>query len=153
VTINWNDPKAKISKYFTVKEATLLPRWGICHQPTETEKAAILRLAAKMDRVREMLAVPISIHVWIRPKKVNCPGSARHGQDYNFEVGGAKASAHTVGSGVDWDAKGMTCDRVREMLKSKLADLGLCMEDTPGSNWVHTDDFPPRGNTGRFFKP
>ena len=38
---------SKISKYFTWKEALLLPSWGICHEPTEEEKAAIIKMAKK----------------------------------------------------------------------------------------------------------
>lgn len=169
--INWNDRKAKVSKYFTVHEATFLPSWNTYHLPSEEEKANIVKMALAMDKVRDLLG-PISVHIWIRPKKANTPSSfdpkavkiaaadpkravkekALAELDYNTFIGGAKQSPHIRGLGVDWHAQ-VTCDEARAKLLPKLEELGMCMEDLPGSNWVHTDILGPRGNTGRFFKP
>lgn len=149
--INWLDPKAKISKYFTVKEALYLPSWQVMHIPSESEKANILKMAAKMDRVRELMNnFPISVHVWIRPV-LNQPGHPKHGQDYNTFIKGAKNSAHKTGEAVDWSIKGEDCDKLRIALLIKLEELELRMEDLPGSNWIHLDCRPVVGK--RFFKP
>lgn len=150
--INWNDEKAKISRYFTVHEALWLPSWRVYHEPSEEEKDNILELAVKMDKVRDFLQAPISVHVWMRPDFLNAPGHSKHGQDYNAFVKGAPRSAHKLGKAVDWSVPGVSCDLVRSKLLPKLEEFGLCMEDLPGSNWVHADCMPPRKG-GRFFKP
>lgn len=150
--INWLDPKAKISKYFTVHEALWLPSWSVYHIPSDLEKASILKLAKAMDNVRELIDNSIVVHVWIRPLSLNSPGHPRHGQNYNAFVKGAPGSAHRYGKAVDWSSPGISCDELRSKILPKLAEFNLCMEDLPGSNWVHNDTFLPR-KTGRFFKP
>lgn len=136
--IDWTNLKAPISKWFTVKDALWLPSWKALHIPTEEEKANILKMAQTMDKIREFLASPISIHCWLRPM-LNCPGHANHGQDYNAFVKGAKASKHKSGLAVDWSAKGKTCDQVRTQLIPQLEAFGIRVEKLDGSNWVHTD--------------
>lgn len=166
--LDWTNPKHKISDHFTVYEALWLPSWGVMHQPSEAEKEEILKLAQKMDRIRNMLNRPIKVHVWMRPK-LNCLGHEKHGEDYNRfvyeriwkrqgktpkQIKKLKEanSAHKYGMGVDWHAKGKKhkCDEVRKTLKPLLADLGLRMEDRKGSNWIHNDSRPP-GSSGRYF--
>ena len=169
--IDWTNPAAKISKYFTVREALWLPSWRVMHVPSEAEKASIVKTALSMDKVRDFLGTAISVSVWIRPKKLNCPGfdpksikisptdpkreakqKALDALDYNSFIGGAASSAHITGCAVDWTTKG-TCDQARAKLKPKLDEFDLCMEDLPGATWVHNDTLPPRDQTGRFFKP
>ncbi len=151
-SIDWNNPKAKISKHFTVHEALWLPSWSVYHTPSEVEKASILRLASAMDKVRDLIEAPIRVHVWIRPVRLNAPSHSMHGQNYNAFVKGASSSAHRYGKAVDWSSSGISCDELRSKLVSKLEEFKLCMEDLPGSSWVHNDAFLPR-KTGRFFKP
>lgn len=151
--VNWSNPSDKISKYFTVKEACWLPSWGIMHVPSEAEKANIMKMAAIMDVIREKVGKPISVHCWIRPTSVNCPGSAHHGGNYNLAIGStALHSAHIIGKAVDWDC-GTNCDDVRTLLAPQLEAMGLRMEKMPGGNWVHNDcaDVPPGGV--RYFIP
>src|SRR5690606_2816239 len=105
-----------------------------------------------MERVREVLGTPITVHCWIRPMAVNCPGSRYHGRDYNAAVGGSKNSPHITGAAVDWHSTD-PCDLIRAKLKPRLEQLEICVENLPGSNWVHVDTYPPRRNTGRFFRP
>lgn len=152
ISIDWSNPKAKISKHFTVHEALWLPSWSVYHAPSELEKASILQLASAMDRVRDFIGSPIRVHVWIRPSSLNSPGHPMHGQNYNAFVKGAPGSAHRYGKGIDWSSPGVSCDDLRAKLLPKLEEFKLCMEDLPGSNWVHNDTFLPR-KTGRFFKP
>lgn len=151
MTINWLDPKAKISKYFTVKEALWLPSWQVMHTPSDTEKDNIVKMAQAMDLVRDFIDSPISIHVWIRPSTVNAPGSAHDQQDYNAFIKGAKSSSHRLGRAVDWSCKGQDCDDVRAKLEPKLEEFGLRMEKLLGSSWVHLDNMPVISN--RYFKP
>ena len=53
--MDWTNPKTKISKYFTVHEATYLPSWKIYHTPSEAEKTEIVKLAQVMDIIRERI--------------------------------------------------------------------------------------------------
>ena len=151
---DWNDPKSKISKYFSVHDATFLPSWQIHHTPSAEERVNILATAVKMDCVREFLGAPISVHVWIRPAAVNCPGDSRSGQDYNAFVKGAQKSTHLVGKAVDWSVVGKRsaaeCAEIRTKLLSKLEEFGIRMEDING-NWIHVDTGAVINK--RFFKP
>lgn len=151
--IKWDDPKSKISKYFTVHEALYLPSWELHHIPSEQEKAAIINMAQKMDLVREYLGNAIIVHCWIRPKSVNQPKSARyHLKNYNAACGGAPGSAHMEGIAVDFHVAKMTCDEARHLLVSKLDEFKIRMEDISG-NWVHVDMRNPAPKKSRFFKP
>lgn len=166
VEINWLDPKAKVSKYFTVKEALWLPSWNCLHSPTEEEKANIIKMGAKMDIVREFLGKPINTHCWLRPGKVNCSTfdpktiktndpikqAALDALDYNAFVKGAKRSAHKFALGVDFDC-GEDCSETRKKLLAKLEAFDMRMEDIEGP-WVHLDIYPKETSGGvRFFKP
>jgi hypothetical protein len=141
-TIDWTNPAQKISKYFTVREATYLPSWGKYHMPGPLEQSNIVILASKMDKVRELFDQPIEVHCWLRPV------------DYNKYVGGAKKSMHISGGAVDFHVKGVTCSHVRDKLDQAFLDsVGLRREDNPQGNWVHIDlkEVPPGGS--RIFKP
>lgn len=144
--INWSDKKAKISKYFTVAEATFLPRLGIYHTPNDQEKAYILDLAARMDKVRELLNKPITVNVWIRPTVIKDGKTV----DYNALVGGAKNSSHKVGAACDVVVKGMAAQKVRDALKDHLEALGLYMEDDV--SWCHFQSRPTKSGK-HIFKP
>lgn len=150
--IDWSDPKAPISKFFTVKEALYLPAWEAMHVPSEEEKREILKTAQKMDLIREYLEQPISVHCWIRPKCANVPKSKWDKKNYNAFVGGAPGSAHPEGKAVDWHASKMTCAEIRQLLVPKLKDFDIRMEDVDG-NWVHIDTRQPAPRKSRFFKP
>jgi hypothetical protein len=151
--IDWSKPESKIGKYFTVKEALFLPSWGVLHIPNDIEKAAILRMAEKMDVIREYLERPIHVTCWIRPKVVNCPNHPGYnGKNYNAAVGGAFKSAHIEGIAVDFTVSAITASDVRFLLKDKLEEFQIRMENHHG-NWTHVDlrDVPPGGS--RYFKP
>lgn len=153
--IDWNDPKAKISKYFTVKEALLLSSINTLHLPSEEEKANIIALAEKMDKVREFLGKGIIVHCWIRPTSVNCTDPKYQGFDYNSYIGSkAKKSAHVLGKAIDFHVAGYEnsygCDAMRTLLIPKLEEWGMRMEDINGS-WIHMDIAEVKSQ--RFFKP
>lgn len=152
-TINWLDPKAKVTENFTVRELCWLPSWGIMHQPNEEEQANLLKLANKMEEIREFIGKAINVHVAIRPSSVNCPGSGYHGRNYNSSVGGAPNSAHQKGLAMDLNFYSMTCDEARYILERELIKFDLYMERKPGSSWVHLnlEDGVKRSN--RYFIP
>jgi hypothetical protein len=139
--IDWTDPKCMVSKYFTVRECLWLPSWQVMHIPSESEKANILKQAAKMDLIREFLGVPITVHCWIRPI-LNNPASVHDKEDYNALVKGARNSEHKVGLATDYDAHGLNCDDVRTKLEPKLEEWGIRMERMPGGKWIHNDCAP-----------
>jgi len=150
-TIDWSDPKCKISKHFTVKEATYLPSWKCYHTVSESEKEEILKLAKIMDTIRERIGKPIAVHVWIRPKKANCPGHERDGQDYNLFIGStSKKSSHIIGAAVDFHVTGVSdFNALRQKILPWLEELCIRMENQQG-NWVHIDT--RKKGFSRFFK-
>lgn len=150
-TTNWEDPESQISKYFKVKEALYLPKFNCLHIPSEEEKSNILKQAEKMDLIRDLFNLPITIHVWIRPI-LNNKDSEHHGEDYNILVGGATKSSHKIGLACDFHVKDLTCDEVRIKLEPMLEKYNIRMEDNPGSNWVHVDSQQPPLGGRRYFK-
>lgn len=148
--MNIND---KISNHFTLNEATYLPRWDTHHIPSDQELENIKRTALTMDKIRDMFGASCNVHCWIRPECLNNPDSPHNGDSYNHLVGGAPKSQHRFGLAVDFDITGMGCDEVRSALLPKLEELGIRMENKPGSNWVHIDlgEVLPGGH--RFFIP
>ena len=151
MNINWQNPDCAISKYFKVREALLLPKFGIMHVPNEQEQWNIYFLAGKLDIVREYIGRPIQVHCFIRPVKINAPGTPYHEQNYNQLVGGAQNSAHIYGNACDFNFEGRDtaegCQEMRDLLIPKLADFGLRMEDRIGP-WLHMDrnKVPAGGN-------
>lgn len=141
-SIDWSEPSCKISKYFTVKDAIFLERWGRLAREsdglTEQIKRNIHKMAnEKMDMLRELIGRAIYIKSWFRSSA------------YNVLIGGAKFSMHMTGFAVDWwadmdgdgDRDGFDCDRLKEfLLKKGLQVLGLRMEDNgKGATWIHND--------------
>lgn len=85
--VNWNNPHAKVSLYFTVGEVTQ-------HDPrripkTDLVKKNVLFLAAKLDIIRVAWGHPIGVTSWYRPPHIN------------KAVGGVANSQHINGSAVD----------------------------------------------------
>lgn len=174
--IDWSNPSAKITPRFSVKEALLLPSWGVMHVPTEEEKNAIHAIALGVGKAADILEaalgrkVIISVHAWMRPEKANCPGSQWDGKDYNryiyetqvwkgltsAQIAEKKVpkSPHRTGHAIDFHIVGFEgkegCAKIREMIGPHLEALNLRMEDISGG-WVHLDDMPVVNK--RFFKP
>lgn len=176
LVVDWNDPASKISKHFTVKEATYLNSWHVFHKPTDDQKTAILEIANDMDVICEILekslqkAVSVNVHAWMRPDKAICPGTPYDGQDYNKWIYwnqvwtsltlAQKAekhvpmSPHRTGHAVDFHIVGFEgaegCAKIRQLVLPHLEEIGLRMEDITGG-WVHLDNLPAVHQ--RFFKP
>lgn len=87
VNIDWRNPSQKISKYFTVREVT---KGELARVPTDkTVINNILKLATKLDDIREQWGKPIGVTSWYRPTAIN------------RAVGGARGSQHINGSAAD----------------------------------------------------
>jgi hypothetical protein len=159
--IDWTDPNAEISRYFTVKNAIWLPQWNRLANPeqdslTQDSKDALVKLFTEvMDPVRELIGKPIKVHVAFRSP------------EYNVLIGGARMSIHmarkyedgSLVAACDWSADmgkgspGANCDELKSILTPKLEELGVRMENNgQGATWIHLDNRKP-GPGGRFFKP
>ena len=149
--INWDDPEAKVSRHFTVRDAIWLPQWN--RYAVEADgldghaKLALERIFDRLDLVRDLLGVPLVIHCAFRPLK------------YNQLVRGSATSAHVARmwqgghiAAVDFSPQGMSCDAARELIEPELAPINIRMENLPGSDWIHIDN-RPHGPSGRYFAP
>lgn len=156
--IDWTDPKAKISKYFTVGEAIMLREWNRLANESdglnEHVKTQLTRIFnEQMDWIREFLNRPVFIKSAYRPKQ------------YNISIGGAAKSAHMCEEGYaavdfwcdvdgDGDKDGEDCDKIKELLMPKLEERNVRMEDNgKGARWIHIDNKPLPIGGNRFFKP
>jgi putative chitinase len=87
IDIDWNNPRGKVSRYFSVIEVTKndprrLPR-------SEQVMNAIFQLGKELDKVREEWGSPILVTSWYRPAEVNTA------------VGGSTHSQHLTGGAAD----------------------------------------------------
>lgn len=151
--INWADPKHKISRHFTVKEAIWLDKWGRLATEadglTERVKGNLVKFfTEKADPVREILGYAMFSKSCFRPGP------------YNTLIGGARLSCHKceeewcaldfwVDADGDGDKDGKDCDAIKDQLRPHLSRLGIRMElNGKGALWVHIDNkpVPPGGN-------
>ncbi len=86
-SIDWSNPKTKISKYFTVYEVTKGSSERIPTDPSIQQN--IIDLAQKLDQLREAWGSPIGIRSWYRPPSINAA------------VGGHPNSYHISGKAAD----------------------------------------------------
>jgi len=125
-------------------EALALREWGWSTYPSDTQKENIIDIAKRLQQIRDHFKRAIHVRSWLRPIQ------------YNIAIGGAELSAHLDGKAVDFTVDGYQgiggADSVRSQLERSLCDLGLRMEKTPGSSWIHIDTKEP-GLTGRYFTP
>ncbi|MEM9216641.1 MAG: D-Ala-D-Ala carboxypeptidase family metallohydrolase [Cyanobacteria bacterium P01_F01_bin.150] len=97
--VDWTDWSAPVSKYFTVGEVTNLstkriPKddWDPFRRqsmPAKDIKQNIVRVARKVDDVREWWGGPLAVTSWLRPWQINI-------------AIGSKAPNHPYGYGVDF---------------------------------------------------
>ncbi len=140
---DWGDRFSHITPNFTVYEACWLPSVSCLYFPTYDERQNLTRLCKVLEKIRALLGKPINVHCMIRPPFYNSLPA----------IGGSEKSYHIPGMACDFRVVGMKCDEVREVLRKHAEELGICIEDRPGSPWVHIDTGLARPNGGRFFKP
>lgn len=161
------DLTKNITPHFTWREALWLPSWrraaseqDILSHGGQKLLDELVATFTMLEKVRVLLGnKSITIHCAFRPA------------DYNAAIGGAKRSAHVEGMAVDFSADvtddrvrdGKDCDKIREILLPKLAELGVRMENNGkdskfaavkgqvGAGWVHLDRRPVASDAARFF--
>lgn len=123
-SIDWNNPKSKVSKYFTVGEVTNNDSRRI--PQSDSIKANIIELAKELDVVREQWGGPIRVTSWYRPAAIN------------RAVGGASRSQHITGRAVDISPIGKDIYKFQSWLdKSAWSDKALGYGAKRG--FVHLD--------------
>ena len=116
----------KISKYFTLKEATYsstAKKYGIKNIPSNSEYKNIVYTANRMDEVRKALKARVYITSWYRNKKVN------------KRVKGSTDSYHRNGLAVDFKIKGKAKYINNKLSKAKISYDQLIYY--PKQNRVH----------------
>lgn len=88
MSINWLNPRERISKHFIVAEVTQNDSRRVPISKSFEEKN-ILFIAKKLDVIRDIWGSAIGVTSWYRPPRVNA------------EVGGVPNSQHIKGSAVD----------------------------------------------------
>lgn len=147
MSINWDNPDDKVSNHFSVRETLYLPIWNRMANESDglddTVKANLITLCGKLDQLRDVLAMPINVHVTYRPSA------------YNALIKGAPNSYHVQGLAMDFNVVGQDCEDTRQyILSNKVLELlNMRMEDNGTSApWIHLDcGWEPGKN--RFFKP
>jgi len=130
----------KVSKRFYLSDALYLRRWKI-HAVPHSRKVLnnIFEIGIVIDMIEDILGEKIIINSWYRPDV------------YNRLIGGARYSVHRYGGALDFKGTKSSPDEIRKKLKPFLLEIGIRMENLPGSSWVHVDIKKPKKN--RFFKP
>jgi uncharacterized protein YcbK (DUF882 family) len=124
--IDWNNPNAKVSNFFTVGEVTQGDRRRIPTAGSQVEKN-IIRLAAELDKIRQKWGRPIGVTSWYRPTAVNA------------EVGGVSNSQHINGSAVDVYDMGGREREFEEFLDREWGDRALGYGVASGRGFTHLD--------------
>lgn len=155
------DPKEKISKFFTYKDALWLPEENRMATEADGVTPEILEclkhLFAKMDVVREYFGKPIRVHITFRTmqyhlnlyKQINAKRVAKGLPEVRVPMG----SGHLKGKATDFDVMGMSCDdaKAKILADKKLDEWNMRMENNgKGASWVHLDELPV-GPSGRYF--
>ena len=102
----------KISKYFTLREATYsrtAKKYGIKNTPSSSEYKNIVYTASRMDEVRKALRTQVYVTSWYRNKKVN------------RKVKGSSDSYHREGLAVDFKIKGKAKYIRKKLDKAKIS--------------------------------
>ena len=124
--IDWNNPRAKVSQFFTVAEVTQSDRRRIPERGSVVE-ANIIRIATELDIIRTKWGKPIGVTSWYRPYLVNA------------EVGGVQNSQHILGSAVDvYDLSGDDI-RFENFLDQAWGNRALGYGVASGRGFTHLD--------------
>jgi len=140
------DPAAKISQFFTFREALWLPSWGRLADDndglTDDAIGRLKNLFFKMDIVRGYFGQPIVVHCAYRPL------------EYNALVKGARNSPHLFGDAVDFHIENVSCDDAKQNILDNrmLSTWGMRMERGT-TDWIHLDQRPVPEGGNRYFNP
>lgn len=143
ISFDTSDSILPDTSFFNWGEALYLPSANVFHSPTQEEIAEVIKTAVKLTKIRQLVGKPIKVSCWVRPNKVNAPGTDWHGKDYNAFVNGAKSSCHIKGQAVDFQVVGMTVDEFYTFMKGKWTQVELAAENNgskQGRNWIHVQN-------------
>jgi hypothetical protein len=115
-----------LSNHFTLEELThseIGERKGLDNTPNATETANLVRTAALLEQVRELLGKPIMINSAYRSKAVN------------DAVGSKDSSQHRIGCAVDIRIPGMTPKQVVEAIIA--SDIPYDQVIREFDSWTH----------------
>lgn len=107
--------------------------------------------------IREyVLKVPMKVNDWMTGGKFSQRG-LRHNMSAEIrkytDKGKQYMSAHALGKGVDFDAKGMTAEQARNAIQAKAKQLPHPIRLEEGVTWVHLDIYnDDEKNRVKFFK-
>lgn len=133
-SINWSDYNSPVSKYFSVGEVT---QWDSRRIPTRDNiKANILKLAKRLDAIREAWGSGIGVTSWYRPASpINV----------NAQVGGVRKSSHIQGFAVDiYPINGQTAKFERWLDIEQWPHNPLGYGQRSGRGFTHIDLRPNR---------
>ena len=129
--INWKNPKDKISKYFTVGDATNNDSKRIPTNPLIKQR--IKKFARELDKLQDQFG-DIQINSWYRPKSINAA------------IGGASNSQHIQGWAADIELSGKNARLKREFESwlNKNWNGGVGLGVASGKGYTHIDLGPNR---------
>jgi len=129
--IDWNDNKAKISKFFSVGEVTQFDNRRVPIKGSLVEKE-VLRLAKELDLIREKWGSAIRVTSWYRPK------------DINKSVGGVENSQHILGSAADLTVEEKYWFSFDQFLDKEWGDKAIGYGLSLNKGFTHVDLRPGR---------
>jgi len=120
----------KISKYFTLREATYsatAEARKIDNSPNDIELANIRNTAESLDSVWDLLGYPVLVSSWFRSAALN------------KAVGGSRTSSHLSGKAVDFScpAFGTIEEVCKKISESNLQFDQLIFEQNGSKQWCH----------------
>jgi hypothetical protein len=148
--IDWKNPKAKISKYFTIGEVITLRKWNRLANESDglndhVKEQLVLFYTTRVDVVREYLGVPLIVSCGYRSPEYNKLPTIK----------GAPGSSHqSLGNwaAIDFVPVGMSPEAARQKMLPMLDLWGLRLENRgPDMVWIHLDNHPLIGSQPRYF--
>ena len=113
-----------LSEHFTYEELTFTDHREFDNTPNDTEMANLVRLAAFLERVKEVLGgKPIIVNSAFR-----CEG-------VNRAVGSSDKSQHRHGTACDFRVPGMTPDEVVQAIMASDLEYDQCIREF--DRWTH----------------
>lgn len=138
------------SAFFRWREALFLPKWGICVYPPPDIHRNIISFAKNVaDPIRNLIGKPIQVHSWYRPPNYNHWATI---SGVAYGVNGAPNSMHLSGRAFDFSVYTMSLDEIEAILKPRLENMGIRMEQPDGQQRIHVDDRKVFPGESRYFK-